>query len=414
MELDDLVRRAAGEARAAVAGSRGEPIASVRRRIAVSRLLAFGLGAGVVIAAIGLVALAGGGGGGVDLSPPVANTATTATTVSATVPDDATLGDVDPGDDGELTLEDFIPGAVAFDENTDWQAIEMDIQQQVAECMAAEGFEYIPFVPSDVGGGAVEAQADYEQHVRAYGWGISTRVLQEQDAEEAIREGDLEDSSTADPNLAIIEAMDETEQEEYHRVLYGGRADPLAGYTDEELAAMTQEEMNALVVETVEPSGCYDEAAAAAYEPSDVSDAFWEEFDQDYEDLFSGVDSDPRFAEADAEWSACMADKGYDFANQDEMNAYFQGDANGPGEFQQRLEAIMGSAYADGSSEGEGSEYDMEELQPLIDEEIATATADFECSQALSAARQEIYDAYEQLFIEENLDRLVAFKEANS
>ena len=29
----------------------------------------------------------------------------------------------------------------------------MEIQQKIAECMAAEGFEYIPFVPSDVGGG---------------------------------------------------------------------------------------------------------------------------------------------------------------------------------------------------------------------------------------------------------------------
>ncbi len=41
------------------------------------------------------------------------------------------------GDDGELTINDFIPGAVSFDENTDFRAQEMEIQQEIAQCMAA-------------------------------------------------------------------------------------------------------------------------------------------------------------------------------------------------------------------------------------------------------------------------------------
>ena len=59
-------------------------------------------------------------------------------------------------------------------------------------------------------------------------------------------------------------------------------------------------------------------------------------------------------------------------------------------------------------------QYDIELLQPLIDEEIAVATADFECSKGMDEAYEEIYKALEAQFIEENLDRLLAFKESHS
>jgi hypothetical protein len=142
---------------------------------------------------------------------------------------------VDAGDDGELTLADFIPGAVQFDENTDWRAQEMEVQQQVAECMAAEGFEYIPFVPSDVGGGFVGDAFDEEEYVKTYGFGVSTWVLQDQ----AFQEGEGEDPYASDPNQEIVNAMDEVEQEEYYRVLYGGEPDIITNTPQEELDAMT-------------------------------------------------------------------------------------------------------------------------------------------------------------------------------
>ena len=87
-------------------------------------------------------------------------------------------GDIDLGEDGELGLDDFIPGAQAFDPDADFRSQEMEVQQQIAECMAQEGFEYIPYVPSDVGGGFGPGEFDQEEYVKAYGFGVATWVLE--------------------------------------------------------------------------------------------------------------------------------------------------------------------------------------------------------------------------------------------
>jgi len=349
---------------------------------------------------------------------------------------------VDAGDDGELTLADFIPGAVQFDENTDWRAQEMEVQQQVAECMAAEGFEYIPFVPSDVGGGFVGDAFDEEEYVKTYGFGVSTWVLQDQ----AFQEGEGEDPYASDPNQEIVNAMDEVEQEEYYRVLYGGEPDIITNTPQEELDAMTEDELNQFYNDAYsnwQSDGCQNTASEDVYGGGGAQEEFWQEFGQDFEDVMTRVESDPRMVDAQTGWSACMADHGYDYASQQDMYAYFYGDENGPGEFQQRVDAVVtwpepvfdeggGSVVeGEGSSSsgvattigavdvggGDGSyagpEYDMEELQPLIDEEIGVATADYECSQPLRDLQENIYTEYQQIFIDENLDRLVAFRDAN-
>ena len=59
-------------------------------------------------------------------------------------------------------------------------------------------------------------------------------------------------------------------------------------------------------------------------------------------------------------------------------------------------------------------QYDIEALQPFIDEEIAVATADFECSEGMWEQWDEIYKELEALFIAENMDRLLAFRDSHS
>ena len=111
------------------------------------------------------------------------------------------------------------------------------------------------------------------------------------------------------------------------------------------------------------------------------------------------------------------------------MQTYFWGSDTGgewvEGEFQQRVNEVVTYPEPDPSlyedlEEGEEPEwdpsmwapqYEIEELQPLIDEEIAVATADYECSKDMWEVWEEVYKEAEQLFIEENLDRLLAFVE---
>lgn len=350
-------------------------------------------------------------------------------------------GELDLGDDGELSLDDFIPGARAFDENTDFRAQEIEAQQKIAECMAAEGFEYIPFTPSDVGGGFVFDEFDEAEYVKTYGFGVSTWVLQE---EEMFGE-EGEDPWANDPNQAIVDAMDEFEREEYYRVLYGGEPDIIMNTPPEEIEAMTEEEMMAFYDEAYAnwvPDGCQNKAYEELYGGGESDMAFWEEFGEDFEDMYARAEADPRIAEANAGWSACMADKGYDWATQEDMYAYFWGTESAgtwiEGEFQQRVNEVItwpepefgefvgdgtvsvATTIAGGGGEGEEGEweyygpvYDIEELQPLIDEEIAIATANYECSRDMQNLWEEVYKDIERQFIDENLDRLLAFKEQN-
>ncbi len=83
MPIDDRMRRAAADARAAVARTSHEPIGTVRRRAAMQRIMAFGLGAIVVLAGVGAVAMAGGSGDTV-LVPPAGEATTSTTTTTPT------------------------------------------------------------------------------------------------------------------------------------------------------------------------------------------------------------------------------------------------------------------------------------------------------------------------------------------
>ncbi|MEA2002231.1 MAG: hypothetical protein U9N84_10170 [Actinomycetota bacterium] len=361
--------------------------------------------------------------------------------VSAEETTDTPSGEIDLGEDGVLGLDDFIPGfgAQDFDES-DFRAQEVEIQQQIAVCMAAEGFEYVPFVPSDIGGGFGYDEFDEEEYVKQFGFGVSTWVLQE----EQFAYDEESDPYADDPNQAIVEAMDDAEREEYFRLLHGGEPDIIANTPQEEIEAMSPEEMEEFynsAYENWQPDGCMNNAYDEAFGGGDDM-AFWEEFGEDFEDVYIRAESDPRIIKAQADWSSCMAEKGHNFPTQQDMYSYFWGDEFGEGEFSKRVNelitwpeqdfggdfeegegsatggvtvtAVGGAEGDDGEFEYYGPEYDLELLQPLIDEELAVATADYECSQDMRDLFEVVYKDLEQQFVDENMDRLLAFKKENS
>ena len=386
-----------------------------------------------ILAVMALVVAACGGGAstettGGDAAATQASEADEAEDGNAGSEDADPTSDDAPDDDGELTLDDFIPGfSPGSFEDVDWRSEELRVQQVVAECMAAEGFEYVPFVPSDVGGGFGYDEFDREEYVKEFGFGVATWVLME----DAFGYGDPEDDPWADdPNIPIVEAMDELEREEYYRILHGSEPEIIENTPWEEIEAMTPEEQEAFYNEAYanwEPDGCYNEAWESAYDAGE-SQAFYEEFSDDLDAFYERAQSDPKMVKLQTQWATCMADKGHSYANQEEMYAYFYGDQYGEGPFSQQVNELIVWPEPDPSlfedlEEGEepdfdpslfAPQYDIELLQPLIDEEIAVATADFECSQGMEEAYEEIYKALEAQFIEENMDRLLAFKESHS
>ncbi len=375
-------------------------------------------------------------------SAQVSDTAATEETAAAS--GDASIDDLDLGEDGELSLDDFIPGARSgpMDE-ADARAEEMAIQQQIAECMADEGFEYIPFVPVEVGGGFGFEEEDHGEWVKKYGFGISTQVLMEE--EFASEEGS--DPWADDPNNEIVEAMDELEQEEYFRLLHGGEPEIIENTPWEEIEAMTPEEQEQFFDEAYrdwQPDGCMSMAYEEAYN-SEGDMAFWEEFGDDFDEFWTRAQADPRIVEAEAAWSTCMAQKGHDFPDQEAMYTYLYGTEIGgeyvEGEFTAKVEEVVTWPWEEFGEDGEGfyvettvtieegeegesveeddfeyptPEYDPELLQPLIDEELSLAVADWECSQDMQNLFETVYKELEQQFLEENLDRLLSFKEEHS
>ena len=280
----------------------------------------------------------------VDAAVTTAADTTTATdAVQEDESDSSDPGELDLGEDGELSLDDFIPGARAWDPNTDFRSQEMEIQQSISECMAAEGFDYIPFVPTDVGGGFGYDEFDQEEYVKTYGFGVSTQVLQD---ELFYDEGG--DPWANDPNQEIVEAMDEFELEEYYRVLHGSEPEIIMNTPPEELEAMTEEELNAFYDEAYSnymPDGCWNEAYEELYGGGEEDMAFWEEFSDDFEDVYARAESDPRIVAAEEGWSTCMAEKGHDYPTQQDMYEYFWGTESGgqwvEGEFQQRVNEVV-------------------------------------------------------------------------
>jgi hypothetical protein len=381
----------------------------------------------VVLSAFGLV-LAACGGTSTDTtaSANAQDSQTTVSTTSTTVTPAEESSGVDLGEDGELTLEDFIPGANTNYEEIDWRAQELEVQQSVAICMAAEGFEYVPFVPSDIDGGFIEEEWDEETYVKEYGFGVASWVTDERNFGVTEEGDEFEDPYANDPNMAIVEAMDEFEREEYHRVLHGSEPAIIEDTPWEEIEAMTQEEQEAFWDEAYadwEPDGCFNEAYEDAYS-EESAEAFYEEFSEDLEAIYEQVESDSRILAAQAEWSSCMADKGHTYATQEEMYGYFYGDEFGEGEFSKQVNELITWPEYDDTVELTEEEmndpkrwmpqYDIELLQPYIDEEIAVGTANYECSKDSYELWEEVYNDLQQDFLDENMDRLLAFLEANS
>lgn len=336
---------------------------------------------------------------------------------------------VDAPGDGEIpsTLEDFFGyGEDNFDpeaEEARYREQEMEVQQSIAECMAAEGFEYTPFVYEQsfdyFGPGEDLTEEDWKAK---YGYGYFTMMLEEAEAfeEEAYVDGfDQGD----DPNWAYQESLSDSERLAYETALYGNWD------SFEDTGPTFDEDGNEIYVEPdwSEVGGCQNlayEEAFGGFGPDSESEAIWQELEPAYEDLWTRIESDPRLVEANQEWAACMAAAGYTFGSQEDIWMYLdelsQELFEGQDEFSQQIEvqaqalpedereAFYEEAYSDVGPFGNA---DPDEIQALADEEMAIAAADIGCEGGFSELRQEVAEEYEAQFILENLELLQKQKE---
>lgn len=307
---------------------------------------------------------------------------------------------------GEPTLNDFIPGIPAFDEEkAEQQGLQMerDAQEKIAACMAEQGFEYVPYVQgqSQSGFSGPESQ---EEFVAQYGFGIATMLLDNRRMGE-MDEAAIEAEMAKDPNNAIVEAMTDAERDAYYAALYGEQPD--IGFED------LAEESPGVTVASLEPTGCQNSAYEEVFNQG-AEQEFYEQFGPLMEDLYGGLDSDPRIVELESKWSSCMAEKGYDFADHNDAEVFLL----------RRLEEVGAITDLEIDPDGMGFGFGGGEIEPggpveaavneIASEEIAIAKDSSACSADLEEIRQQVREEAEQRFIEEHLAELEQFEKDHS
>lgn len=314
------------------------------------------------------------------------------------------------GGEAEPTDEETPLGAVdkMFQElYDDWDPAQGDqdqmrMEELIAECMAGEGFEYVPVDWSQSGMSYSTGDEDIPwgtlEFAEQWGYAITTNPWEDQENPEPMPVDDF-----VDPNQAIIEAMSESEQQAYYAALHGTFDWEQAGEGDE----------------FVEPS--WEELGCSGYAQHEVwGDNAWgggeeeNEFAglmEEMERMWGSVEEDERVSAAHADWASCMADAGYPGlakVGDAEQSIYSQ------------VEPIWENAYSDlppdaGEEEWRAAEEEVQrQLGAITEQEIKTAVADFTCREdsGYDDTYQDVYLDIQQRFYDEHRAELEAYIQA--
>ena len=223
----------------------------------------------------------------------------------------------------------------------------------VAECMAAEGFEYVPRDDSPTGDPSSEedlVDQNTEEWIAQYGYGI---VM---DMEPTVQHADEEPAGQLDPNADYLAALSESEVTAYFQTLYG---------TQPELA----DEETGISVDSWEDQGCrgwaQHEVAGGEQDPT----------------------TDPRVLEATAAWADCMADAGFTGLTTPDS-----------GHNSVQAQNVFVDEHGNPASPSQDAISAFREL------EISTALTDFRCTEKVDwqGVRDEVNRKGEELWIKDN------------
>ncbi|ROR95644.1 hypothetical protein EDD28_0205 [Salana multivorans] len=325
---------------------------------------------GVVLAtaalATTLAACSGGGSGPAD--PAASGSAASAEESAATMGPDASAGAdagvVDPTAPSPLEAAwariEGRAGLTLEDEVAEGRALAIAAQDAMAACMAAEGFEYVPWLPEGPisGGPGIATLPEYAgldpvERARQIGYGF---IMD--------RRADLEDPVDigVDPNLEIREALSDE-----GRRMYGEAA-----------------------------AGC-SRGESTPEEVARFQDPVYVELQEDTARVEVAIWQDPRVVALDRAWAGCVADAGFPGLAQPYETI------NLVSERWEEWRRAHGSAPAAGAAE----------LQELVDWEVSLAVADATCQADLDyvAAHRTVRDEHESAFVADREDDIAYLTE---
>ncbi len=260
----------------------------------------------------------------------------------------------------------------------------------VAECMAAQGFEYVPSAPEISSGGALPidlSEFDEAEAARTEGYGIIAPDL-------AVR-----DPRTPSSNQLIRAALSSSE-----RLAYDMALDGFERTENDEYAV--GDDGNLVKADGVGET-CRDQAderdreLKAEYTPAVLDDPIWNEFTKESSEIEGRFEADQRVLDIDAQWSECMTDRGFE-SLENPWAAY-------------SLAAKPWEAWKSAHRSDDGTLPTTDpEIARLQTAEIAIAVADFECRSEVdyTARRQAILFAYEQQFVDAHAKDIVYLEQA--
>ncbi len=316
-----------------------------------NRWLSRGLGA--LTAAMVSAAPACGG----NSTTPAAESA--AASAALTTSSTATTAPLDEPTEELVTPIEFL----SVDDESD--LVELRRQTILAGCMAAEGFEYVPFVSADmVETGSVP---DPVAAAAERGFGFFGVLMFNPSAVQPTPTADADD-----PNLAIRANLPAEEQVAYDAVMIGREIDP----------------------DTGAHVGC----ALRSFTAESLYGDMTEEADRLFADVGARVAADARLVEAMEAWTACMGQAGYEVGSQDESFALVA----------EAADAV--TAQVDGRDGLSADEENWLEEFRLF--EIGVATADAQCyADEVTPIEEQVYAEASAAVLEGNEGLVVALLE---
>jgi len=268
---------------------------------------------------------------------------------------------------GGGTVEDqlgFTSGGIA--------AASAKVENSIASCMKAEGFDYIPVDPVAAQTALTgRANLSDEEFEKQFGHGISTLYGR--------------GTAQSDPNAAIRSRLGEADRAAYDRALSGGRP----------------EQTFVLAIDNAdftELGGCTKTATDEVLGGTRLLQTLQRKLDE----LDEAIVADQRMVRAREAWRTCF--KAATGQEQEDSESIEEGLA-------ERFEEIVGSVVPPGQVAPEGTDVDMQALRRLQQDELELTAADIACEDKhIAKVEEKVQAEKEARFRNDNAELLRTVK----
>jgi hypothetical protein len=303
------------------------------------------------------------------------------------------------------------------DKDFDFNGTVEQIENAVAECMALEGWNYVPRKLPQINRSADSTEESEADRISREGLGFTYYMLNDGTSDHSW-------STIVDHNETYISTLSEAERKAYDDSLYG---------TEEEQAADTiisiDPETGKDTTVFLGSVGCRGEGRDLVYGDDPTHSRAYQDAMQVYwDELETRTQADPRFIALGEEWSTCMNAAGYDYDNVEEFNAAIYV------ELQTRTDEVVGPDFFTDPTEG-WSQAEIDEfwesatqdeidalysaspeltadqragLEAILADEVAVALAEHACSSDFDLKALAISTDVEEQYALEHADELKA------